>query len=60
VLVNDVLHVVRVASVLDDLRTNPFSHDELPAQLCWSADALGLDPAQLTQLADALAEGRAA
>lgn len=57
--INEVLHVARVASALDDLRTNPFSHDELPAQLCWSADALGLDPAQLTQVADALAEGRA-
>jgi hypothetical protein len=32
--------------------------DEPPAQLCWSADALGLDPAGLVQLADVLADGR--
>jgi HD-like signal output (HDOD) protein len=53
--INEVLHVVRVASTLDALRTNPFASDDLAAQLCWSADALGLEPAPLATLADALA-----
>jgi HD-like signal output (HDOD) protein len=54
--INDVLHVVRIASTLDALRTNPFAHHELPAQLRWSAEALALEPEPLAALADALAE----
>ncbi len=54
--VNDVLHVVRVASTLDTLRTNPFAHDDVPAQLRWSAEALGIEAEPLAALADALAE----
>lgn len=55
--INDVLHVVRITAALDALRTNPFASDELGPQLCWSANALGINPLQLIQVADALAAG---
>ncbi|MCU0697483.1 MAG: HDOD domain-containing protein [Myxococcaceae bacterium] len=40
--VNDVLHVVRVAAMLDALQTNPYTGVEVVSQLRCSAEALGL------------------
>lgn len=54
--VNDTLHVVRVASTLDCLRTNKYASNDLPAELAWSAQALGIESEPLAAIADLLAD----
>lgn len=54
--VNEVLHLVRVASTLDEARTNPFAPPPTAQELIWSAASLCIEPEQLVRLADSLAE----